>query len=597
MAVRVPTLQRIQPSRELPSNDRINFNAPNQANDIIQTTNSVASLGSEVVQVFKEAEDAKINQISQEVGNEYSLWKEGRLSELKKIQGDPTDAYAAFENEEREKFEEIMTSREGLSSRVKDHLGASLGKLRNNSKLQVMRQQGLQQEIYSANLHESTIKIKKNDLIQASSYVDASDSSTLAPFDQSVTEIRNLNIKRGLENKTVKILDKDEQGNLSKEGMLYIDDSGEKHKISMDNIAKQKIAKDLSDGISRSIDAVIGSGDLEKAKILKERYNDYIDPRTKKALNSSFNTVQVKQEAVLELSKLSGTPEEKLKGILKIKNFEVQTKALQIHDARERDIQAIRDRQHKSNGEALMKDIMQKQTEGKGYSSFFQFQESELFKRHSKLSSSDVKKMKDLIEPKRGKTSLKAMTNMQNLLEGNHPKFKIEEMSPEDFQLHFVSQLRTQPERNKYNGVFERARGKEPSNSEYRASLRSSKKFLEEKLQLLKVVRKVRGKFKQKDELILLEHKLNLEELLDTDAKGLSREDLRKYINRYAISVKERETFNPVPVSRRINQSLTNDPNQEDDDSQEAETQRSKPIRRSSIQERAEALRAKLRGR
>ena len=186
MAVTLPSLQRIQPSKALPANERINLKVNDSASGILNQTQAVAGLAKEGADLYYDIEDSKIQQLSLSAEQEYSAWNTEQLQKLKSYEGDPTDAYVEYDKAAKEKRDAILAARPDLNDRVRSHLTANLDKAVNSQNMAAMKQRGAQQETYDNNNFEEGIKLKKNNLRTSASYIRKDDPGSFMPMDDNI---------------------------------------------------------------------------------------------------------------------------------------------------------------------------------------------------------------------------------------------------------------------------------------------------------------------------------------------------------------------------------------------------------------------------
>lgn len=233
MPVNIPRLNRIQPSDTLPSNDRIKGQAQDQSRNILNQTNQIAALGERGIQINKAYEDEKIDNLSSEANQAYAEWSAQKLGKLKAFKGDPTDAYAQYDLDEKEFFDKLMNDKPDLNERVRRGVTSNLAKSQNANRIRVLKQRGYQKEVYENNLFESDVKLKKNDLSVSAGYIKKGDRTSTIEFNQGLSDIKTLIAKRGLKNGTATVVDGD------KFDHSYRSPDGELVKVSYSPMAKE----------------------------------------------------------------------------------------------------------------------------------------------------------------------------------------------------------------------------------------------------------------------------------------------------------------------------------------------------------------------
>lgn len=432
--VQIPRLQQAQSVQQAPKTERLRIKAPNQAQNILNRTQSIASLGEQAANMYQQYENDKITQLSQEAQHEYKAWHNERLTKLRTYEGDPTEAYANFEQEEVEKYTEILNKKEGLSERTKRHLTANLDKTRDVGELQMLKQRGAQEETYANNLFETSVKSQKDNLSVSAGYIRKEDDGSFLPFDQGLSDIKTTIAKRQIKYGGAKILPSDAKT----WSHIYRDEDGEIVKVSMNNIAKARVAKELSEGVSTSINNLIEGGQKEEAKIMLEKYKGYLDPKTNTKINKKIEKVGKKDEAYNIVREIEAKPKaDQITAIEKIKDPEVRGEVLKIKAANDRAIASLRQRQQEANYDRLLKytDSMRESGKLNGMSDLENVKGFDTM--WEKLSHKQQKAIKQEVEnPKT--TDTKALVKMQALFLGQDKENKIDTMSDAKFREYLV---------------------------------------------------------------------------------------------------------------------------------------------------------------
>lgn len=425
----IPQLQRITPTNTMPQNDRINIQAKDQGAQILQQTNTIAELGDKGAQMYKMYQDDKIEQISNVAEQEYKAWHDKKLSDLKNYQGDPTEAYAKYDEEVAQKKSEMLDKRSKFGEDVSTALTSRLDKVAKTQAIAADYQRGQQQEVYANNVFESTVKTRRDGLAVNAGYIQKGDPTSFMMFDQNVGEIKSAIAKFGVKKGTVKILPDDAEGS-----DYYIDDNGKKVNIEMSPIAKSRFAKDLSEGVKGSLDVLISTGRIDEARELQKRYGGVLTPIQAAKLEGKFQSASRKNEAYNVLGNLKGLDDsEAIDKIESIKDPVLKSEVLKLKDNDDRHLTNMRTRKEKVNYDALGEHVMEIMKSDKPYLSKADLEADPKYQQmYDNLNLKQKKAIDELVEAPKN-TDPKALVRVQNLFMDDEDGQDIANMTPQEF--------------------------------------------------------------------------------------------------------------------------------------------------------------------
>ena len=542
--VQVPRLARLDPQSELPAGDRLNVQVKDQASNILQRTGAVTSIVEQGADIYQAYENDKIDTLSNEAEQEYSLWNKQKLQELRTHQGDPTDAYAQYEVDEKEKYDEILAKRPDLNERVRRNVTSNLDKVQSTHRVGVLKQRGLQQETYENNLFESTVKLKKNDLPSAVGYIRKEDPGSFLPFDQNVAEIKTLISKRAVKSGTGTVLPDDAKS----WDHIYTNEEGKIVKLSLTDIAKQRVAKELSEGVVSSVDVLIAGGYTDEARLVQEKYKNYIDPLGKVKLTKKLNTNDVKTKASSFMQGIqTRSSDEQMKSILSIKDVALKGEVLKIKDTNDNRIESIRNRKHKTNYNTLASHAINKMNSDNPYYGVGDLENDPIYKQTwDNLDAKGKKAVLELVDsPKESASGSQA--KIQNLFFGNDESAQLETITPEEFNV-YLSGL-NKADRKKYSSLYTNMRTE--TASEQRATYKRAESLLSDQLFKDKhLTKNVFGKFTKRSERRLIESRNELIDHLDSQYGTLNEKQLKDFVVEFSAAKVKDEIFTPAP--RRV---------------------------------------------
>jgi hypothetical protein len=541
VAVSIPKLNRIQPTSGMPSNDRINMRVQDQGSEILQQTNSVVQVGNKVGDIYQEYENDTIDTLSNQAEKEFTAWNTAELQKLNNYEGDPTDAYVEYDKKVKEKYDSMVSSRPNVSERVKRHVGARLDKVVSGQNVAALKQRGKQQEVFDNNMFESTVKLKKDNMPITAGYVQKDDPGSYLMFDQSMGDIKTLVAKQGMKRGTVTRLPDDAKS----WSHAYVDDDGKTVKVQMTDIAKARVAKELSEGVKTSLDVMIAGGQVEEAKAMQERYKGYLDPMSAVKIQEKFATTDRKNEAYKFIGSIRNKSDDaQIAAIDSIQDPELRSEALKIKDADDAKLQSMRDRKAKTNYDTLASSVIKKMNSDSPYYGIAELENDPLYKQT--WDNLDAKGKKAVIEmvqsPK--ETSPKAEARVQNLFIGGDRSNDIGAMSPEDFQAQ-LSGL-SSSDRSKYTTMYNNLRVQ--SASEQRSTYKRAGQFLRDQfIADGHIERDKFGKITGDDEITMIKAQSALIDHLDTYGGTMDEKQLKDFVKDFSAAEIKGRVFNPTP--------------------------------------------------
>jgi len=538
--VQVPKLNRIQPGAALPQNDRINLQVRDNASIIQGQTRAISGLAETGLDIYQEFEDDKIRSLSNDAELEYSEWSRKRLNELKTYGGDPTDVYAQFETEMDEKYDEIVNKRPEINERVRTHLSSNLRKVKDGQRLQMLNQRGAQQETYDNNLFESTVKLKKDNLAISAGYIRKDDLGSFLPFDENIAEIKTTISQRMMDKGLAEKLPDDAKS----WDHFYKDPEGKIVKLKLNDIAKARIASDLSQGVSSSINSMIASGYSDEAKQAYEKYKNYIDPKTQFTLSNRLKITDTKNAAFEEVAKIEGKPEsEQMRLIEAIQDPELKSEVLKIKDTNDRRRENIRERRYKANYDILAKNVMNKMNSDTPFYGLADLENDPTYKAViDGLDAKGQKAIRDMvITPK--ETDNKAEAKIQDLFFGNDPNNEIETISPETFSTYLAGLSKS--DRKKYTNMYNRARTQ--TAGEERAAYKRANEMLRNQFLVDGLIQKDKfGKISGEDEVKLINAQNKLLDHLEAQKGAYNEKQMKDFVKEFSAAEVKGKVFNPT---------------------------------------------------
>lgn len=540
MPITVPKLEPTNEPDTLPSNPRLNENVPNDASEITQRGQELGGVIQQTAQVYQQAENNTITSLSYQAEHQYTAWQAQKLQDLKNYQGDPTDAYAQFDQDSQDKMKDILAQRPDLSDRVQSALESNLNRVAQQQQLAVIKQRGAQQSTFDNNLFESTVKLKKDNLGINAGYIQKDDPSSFLPMDQNINDLKTVIAKRAVDQGTATVLPDDAKS----WNHIYEDDDGTTVKVNFSDITKQRVAQELSTGIGASINSMLAAGYTDQAKEAMGHYQDYLDPKTDASLNNKFQVSGVKNEAYSEIGKIQGlSDDDQIKAIQAVQDPQLKSEMLKIKDTNDRYIQDMRDRKQKQNYDYIGSHILQVQNSDTPYHGLADLQNDPKYQGvYDNLSVKDKKAVIEMVNAPKT-TNPNSEAKVQDLFFGNDPTNKIENMSPTDFAQYTVGLSKA--DKNKYTNMYNRQNMQ--SAGDERAMYKQAGSMLQNQMLIDgRIQQDSYGKITGDDQTTLLKAQNGLIDALDKQGK-MDPKQLKDFVQSYSSGTIKASVFSPTP--------------------------------------------------
>ena len=554
----IPQLERFKPTQSMPQNDRINIQAQDQGSEILSNTNKIAALGEKAVQMYDMYQADKLDQIATAAEQDFTDWNKQELQKLKSIKGDPTKAWADYDEAVKKKKDEMIASRSDFGEDAVSSVTSRLDKTINQQYVHADMQRGQQQEVYANNLFEANMKMKRDSLAENAGFIQKGDPTSFTMYDQNVADMKTIVAKRGIKQGTVTILPDDAE----RADHVFTDDNGKVVKVNYSPIAKQRMAKDLSDGVKSSLDVLISTGRVEEARELQNRYGGVLTAQQRAKIEKSFENAGVKHESHAALDKIRNLPQDKQEAALEKLSPEVRAKTLELYDAETRRMKNIKERKEKANYELLGDYILKQQSSGNPYLSFSDLENdpnSPFAGTWDNMSVKNKQAIKEMIESPK-KTDPEAEMRVQRLFLYDEDGQDIAEMSDQDFMQALVGL--NEADRKFYTKKFFAERTQ--SNSERRAMNASAGKILKQQLitdGIIKVKRD--GKLSRNDQELLAEAQRNLIEYIGTQP-GMKDDVKIQYFVKQNVSNIIKGKLKSPNITKTVNAGSTRQPGSND---------------------------------
>lgn len=539
MAVKIPEIKRMGPV-DPASVGRIEGRVPDSTGAFKQSSAALTQLGGEVIQQIDRYEAQEADTEATKRDATFQLWATEEMGRIKQQEGDPTELYNKFDQDVSAKLSELMDDG-SLSERTRTAIAKKLTNTANHVQLQRLTQAGAQKAIYDEKVNNAGLELKKNALIEATTVLDPNDPTSTAPFDDLIGNMRELVLKHGIKVGTVT---PDEAGEA-----FYLDDDGNPVRVKMNDSAKYRLAKELSEGVYNAMDNLVKAGQIDKANFLKEKYGNYLDPVKRKALADDFEKNQIENIAYQAAdAKDMNAVLEQIKD--PVQRSKARDKAETIRSDRMSRRERTAEIASKANYNKIMKHIQTTMRENPdAYIGKSELEADPIFKGHFNKVT-DAKQQKAIYDavlaPK--ETTQAAQVKLQKLFFGDDPDYDLDTIDPDTFYAEYLPGA-SKADRKRYTKMFEAA--KSETGSERNQRMKEAGKLLQDHLLRVGYIKmnefnRLEGKNAQK----FIEARSDMLDHLEKTG-NMDIASLDKYIRGYAATRKEGVPFQP-PVQPKL---------------------------------------------
>jgi len=347
MPIQIPSVERFKQPEQQPSEGRVNVNTGNPLKTAgvlgDATMHFVESIGNE----YAKGQAAAADTISTQLASEYHQDLQGRLEEIKRLKGDPTEAYKEYDEKSKSKYQSLLDNAAGYSEETRQAIRQKLDSTNAKFYERKVSTQGNQLNVYQTNVTNDAVSIHKNDMMDNTAHLDLTDKYATSALDNTISEIENLRLKQGLKDgRATAVLD--EQGNV----VSY----------KMDPSLNLQITKDISDGLSKAINNLNAAGDAEGAQYLVEKYGARLDSINKAKVVEKTKKASIESQGMQEFDKVRNMGSEAaLARLEKIQDPKVREQAIKNLDTHSRMVENLTKRSSKNSYNELAKYVMEKQ--------------------------------------------------------------------------------------------------------------------------------------------------------------------------------------------------------------------------------------------
>lgn len=351
MGVQIPKVERFGPSASpTPSEGRINVDIKNPLKTSGLLGEATMHFAAEIGDEYVKGEAIAADTISTQYASEFHRDLENRLEGpdgAKRVKGDPTEAYQKYDEDTKLKYEEILSKAAGYSEATRAAVKAKLDNTEAKFYDRKVSAYGNQLNTFQTNVTNDAVALLKNDMMDNTAHLDISDVNATTALDNTISQIEDQRIKMALKNGS---------------GKAILNEQGQVTGYDLNPSVNLQIAKDISDGLTKSINNLIAAGDVEGAEYLMNKYGNRIDNVNKDKVVEKTKKASIESKGMAEFDKVRNmNSEAALSRLEKIQDPKVREQAIKNLDTHTRMVKNLTDRASKNSYNELTKYIMEKQ--------------------------------------------------------------------------------------------------------------------------------------------------------------------------------------------------------------------------------------------
>jgi len=374
MAVQIPTLRRVG-APEPQSVGRMDVDLPDTVKPQAAINTAIENFAQAEIKVINKAEDDAIDLTATRAAAEYESKYKVELGKAKLVEGDPTEVYSKFDEDEKTWQDEILNRYEGASERTKEAIRNRMQKTSWSLLDQKEVSRALQYSKFDESTTTAAIKLKQDNMLSAVEIIDAKNPESFMGLRQAVADIQEIRYGRG-----------------SRNGLMIEDEDGNKKPTKT---LQLQIKKDLSEGLTNAISTLNAVGKVDEAQMLMDEYKEVLTADDQMKLTKENKSSAINNQALMEIEKVKFlSNDEAMSKLDKISNLEVREKAQEKLDALQRRKENAVEREQKVTYENLADYV-----KGKDFLTVSELEEDPVFRgKADRLSAKGRKDIEAMIE-------------------------------------------------------------------------------------------------------------------------------------------------------------------------------------------------------
>jgi hypothetical protein len=299
VAFQLPRVNRFAPQAE-ESVGRLQVNTPDLGRGQAMQTKAVGNLVEGAARMYEGYQVSAADTEADKAAYDFDKSANESLLQIKDQDGNPDPVYQKYDEDRQRKYNEILETYKDaddlVKTKVKEKLDLTNGKYSDRA----LQAKYSQRSRYEKSVADSTISIIKDDMFEATAFMDPKALDTSA-LDIKLQDLESTIIKYG-----------------EKRGLVTEIEG----KIAYLPSLQEQLAKETSEGLTNTIENLLRSKDskqVELGNMLADKYKDRIDVVNQKKLNTVQKEAGAEQQAFIELEKVMNlAPDEAMRRLKEI---------------------------------------------------------------------------------------------------------------------------------------------------------------------------------------------------------------------------------------------------------------------------------------
>lgn len=311
--MQLPTIKRAAPQGEV-SPGRLDGQAPNIAGAMAPQNQAINNFVKEGVDLYQRQEKFAGDTAAAAASLEYNNAIEGLYSgkggfKYTDPTGDPTGAFDNLNQKQKEIRDQIYEKYKNLSDYGKQALEQKLSTVDSSFHSKKIATYGDLYDKFETNVANETVKTEQNNFVESIKYTDFKNPAEVGGLEKHIAAIIDTRYNTAL-----------------KKGIAQRDADG---KIITSRSTDLAVRKDLSDTVYNALEILNASGNIEGAKVVKEKYGQWLEPSREKEIIKQQRDAEIKFTSQGIVDKLKYSDSEYASSqIDKIKDPEIREQAL-----------------------------------------------------------------------------------------------------------------------------------------------------------------------------------------------------------------------------------------------------------------------------
>lgn len=364
MAIQIPKIQADQTQDQLHA-PRVQAPGLNVEAPMEKQQSALEGAADQVVRVQNELAYQQADTTAQTRRNAFLTWdKQKRYGDptsnqagiYERVQNgeDPQKVYNDYTQERNQKLLELSKPEEGnsWSDMTQKMVNRRLNRADEETMLETLTQYGHQKAKYDKSQDDGTIMLARQAMPFASSQIVPGVASSFGPMDAQIANIRNTLMKQYSRLHMA-------QQNPNGEFALKNEATGQVEGYDLTNAARADMNSTMGRALSETMENLINSGALDKAKAFREKYGTMIDQYDNGQLDAKMKKADTEEQAGSLAGKLKEKSPDEWAKALADEPEDVRHKTLQfLHDDKAH-VEESKRLQQQQFGDILAKKVIQ----------------------------------------------------------------------------------------------------------------------------------------------------------------------------------------------------------------------------------------------